>query len=664
MTDLSIKNKELNRTWDSLSLAEKSQIMKTAVENGLTSLSEIKNHFNEFAKGGSISRKEESTEDIGNMPWYEVYPNPLGNTYAFGGNLYGGGGPVRKDHNYTHVTSLYQALIDRGIPPQAALELTNQQVAEGGWNAWYTGDGKRYPTHNGLADHIASWMTKSYPDTIKAKNFDQFFNGLQHGKNGSYNNKPEYKPNLLNTRPGVKRRINAYRAEQGLPPLTLLNDNPYVPTDTTPSIVTPQENLVEPIESNIAAYGGELKRGGRKKEVKNYDDWSKKLSNYWHEDLNAHDYDYEKYYNDDPREAYRQLNHILAGGEGHFPDEGRSGIYKKSIHPTYPDLEEESWSDNSTKFPTSDRQLDEESSNRIFAYGGNLFAKGGKKNSYSSGNTARALSYLTSRGLSQTGASAIVGVLQAESNLIPSIRAQAKGDNGEGIAQWTGSRKNVFWNTLEKIEPGARKRYGSIVNVPLERQLDVVLKERPTITRAIHNAKDLSTATDIMLRGYENGGGTLGTMISKDKMDQVYSKWGNGYTTQMNKRLRNAYNLLGMKYNPSAFTFLDSPSRGVSMPGIVADNTTFQVPLPTEMSTDPTTFYKAPTIDLSALREQPSSTPKDVVVYDPKVERSESMQVLNNTLGLLGQGSLYPKGLSPINNSPQGLLAYVNSIYN
>lgn len=338
-------------------------------------------------------------------------------------------------------------------------------------------------------------------------------------------------------------------------------------------------------------------------------------------------------------------------------------VYIKSQLPYLPCPRRRILSNNNTKFPISDRQLDEENPNRVFAYGGNLFAKGGKKNSYSSGNTARALSYLTSRGLSQTGASAIVGVLQAESNLIPSIRAQAKGDNGEGIAQWTGSRKNVFWNTLEKIEPGARKRYGNIVNVPLERQLDVVLKERPTITRAIHNAKDLSTATDIMLRGYENGGGTLGTMISKDKMDQIYSKWGNGYNTQMNKRLRNAYNLLGMKYDPSAFTFFDNPSSSVSMPGIVADNTTFQVPLPTEMSTDPTTFYKAPTIDLSALREQPSSTPKDVVIYDPKVERSESMQVLNNTLSLLGQGSLYPKGLLPTSNNPQGLLAYINSIY-
>ena len=133
----------------------------------------------------------------------------------------------------------------------------------------------------------------------------------------------------------------------------------------------------------------------------------------------------------------------------------------------------------------------------------NKFSGGGNTKKPQASPMQRAMGYLMSKDMSQTGAAAMVGVLFAESGLDPTIHARMKGDTGEGIAQWTdnksGSRKNVFWNTLERIEAGARKKYGSISKVPLERQLDVVLNERPEITRAISDADTLERATDIML---------------------------------------------------------------------------------------------------------------------------------------------------------------------
>ena len=92
--------------------------------------------------------------------------------------------------------------------------------------------------------------------------------------------------------------------------------------------------------------------------IKNSKDYKQALSNYWKEDVNTHDYDYDKYYNDDPIEAQKQLNLILAGKGGHFPDAGKSGTYKKPTHPTYPDLGDKSWSNNDTIFHLSDRQMD------------------------------------------------------------------------------------------------------------------------------------------------------------------------------------------------------------------------------------------------------------------------------------------------------------------
>lgn len=125
------------------------------------------------------------------------------------------------------------------------------------------------------------------------------------------------------------------------------------------------------------------KEGGPLK--KSYKDFSTRLSKAWHnQDLSQDDYDYQKYYNDDPEEAYRQLESIEKGGQGHFPDEGRSGIYKTSKHPTYPDLGANSWLNNDRIFNMSARQAAPENTDRVLDYlGYDLgYNKGGTKAMY------------------------------------------------------------------------------------------------------------------------------------------------------------------------------------------------------------------------------------------------------------------------------------------
>lgn len=68
-------------------------------------------------------------------------------------------------------------------------------------------------------------------------------------------------------------------------------------------------NLMEPL-SKIFKEGGPIK--------KSYKDFSTRLSKAWNnQDLSKDDYDYQKYYNDGPEEAYRQLESIEHGGKGH-----------------------------------------------------------------------------------------------------------------------------------------------------------------------------------------------------------------------------------------------------------------------------------------------------------------------------------------------------------
>lgn len=280
----------------------------------------------------------------------------------------------------------------------------------------------------------------------------------------------------------------------------------------------------------------------------------------------------------------------------------------------------------------------------------NLFAAGGKKNSSREGNSRRAMRYLMSRGMSKIGASAMIGTLQAESGLNPAIHAQMKGDDGEGLAQWTGSRKQDFWNTLERIEPGARKKYGTISRVPFERQLDVVMAERPEITSAINRAKDVHAATDIMLRGYENGSKSAGNMASKQQINSIYGKWNNGYDRQFGVRVGNAKNLLRLNVDTS---WMDKEQNDIStLNAQIANIDTSTLPsiMPDK---DPALSYKAPVIDWSAIKED--KAPIEEFTYNPKEEKEDNLQKLNTVMGMMGYEN-------PLGNVMQTVTDYSNPL--
>lgn len=130
--------------------------------------------------------------------------------------------PIGTKSQYDNVVSIYQSLVNKGVNPQAALELTNQKVAEKGWEGYATGDNQKFSNVSDFTNHLIKWHKKLYPDSLKAKSFEQFWRGIQITPKYKYNSEnPNYKQNLLDTRPGVKKRINFYRQKKGLGPLVM-----------------------------------------------------------------------------------------------------------------------------------------------------------------------------------------------------------------------------------------------------------------------------------------------------------------------------------------------------------------------------------------------------------------------------------------------------------
>lgn len=159
-----------------------------------------------------------------NMKRFNIYE-----AYKSGGMIKLQGGnkiPIGTKSQYNNVVSIYQSLVSKGVNPQAALDLVNQKVAEKGWTGYSTGDAKKFNNVDQFTDHIIDWYGRMYPDSLKAKDFNSFWRGIQITPKYKYNSEnPNYKQHLLQTRPGVKKRINFYRKQQGLSPLASIQTN-------------------------------------------------------------------------------------------------------------------------------------------------------------------------------------------------------------------------------------------------------------------------------------------------------------------------------------------------------------------------------------------------------------------------------------------------------
>ena len=110
---------------------------------------------------------------------------------------------------------------------------------------------------------------------------------------------------------------------------------------------------------------------------------------------------------------------------------------------------------------------------------------------------------------------------------------------------------------------------------------------------------------------------------------------------------------LGTHIDPSEYTYYEDLSPMIDYINIP------QMQFPNSMAADPTTLYKAPTID-ETLFSKPEVTHEEPV-YSPQQEKLEGLKRMNTIMELLGQSTPFV-GLT--DTSTPGLLSYVNQIYN
>ena len=185
-------------------------------------------------------------------------------------------------------------------------------------------------------------------------------------------------------------------------------------------------------------------------------------------------------------------------------------------------------------------------------------------------NARKIFDLLKQDGFTDEQAAGILGVIQQESNFNPAaINVQEYKEGkmfGEGLAQWSNSRKKDFENWWKQKHPN--EAFPGIHNVSLEDQVEFLLKEFKE--RKVYNKikslangplspqEILEQTTDLFTRGFENGG--KGGLASERFMDETYSKYYKHYKGYKDSILRPRLENASGIYN----TFVKQGSNNVS----------------------------------------------------------------------------------------------------
>lgn len=117
--------------WKDLSIKEKSQVMQMAVQQGVTDLNEIRKLYDSSIDVTNVT----PNNTYNNVPYY---PSPEEVRYAYGGNIYKGGGKQRRrvdpDANnkamFNKALPFYEEMISWGIDPMTAIGILGNMAQE------------------------------------------------------------------------------------------------------------------------------------------------------------------------------------------------------------------------------------------------------------------------------------------------------------------------------------------------------------------------------------------------------------------------------------------------------------------------------------------------------------------------------------------------------
>ena len=157
-------------------------------------------------------------------------------------------------------------------------------------------------------------------------------------------------------------------------------------------------------------------------------------------------------------------------------------------------------------------------------------------------NIQKVLDFFTSKGLTPEQAAGIAGVFHYESaGMNPeAINEYEKNKGykgyGRGLAQWSNERPFDFAKWHEK-------NYGEYLTpeyAGIDKQLEFAwheMNQRPAFMKAIQAAKTVEEATDVTIRGYENGGSRKLATPADINGHEGYQATGDNYTKMMEARV-------------------------------------------------------------------------------------------------------------------------------
>lgn len=169
-------------------------------------------------------------------------------------------------------------------------------------------------------------------------------------------------------------------------------------------------------------------------------------------------------------------------------------------------------------------------------------------------NIQKVLDFFTSKGLTPEQAAGIAGVFHYESaGMNPeAINEYEKNKGykgyGRGLAQWSNERPFDFAKWHEK-------NYGEYLTpeyAGIDKQLEFAwheMNQRPAFMKAIQAAKTVEEATDVTIRGYENGGSRKLATPADINGHEGYQATGDNYTKMMEARVPRSLKIYQQFFN-------------------------------------------------------------------------------------------------------------------
>ena len=607
---------DLDNAWNNLSMKDKAEMMKVAIANGITSLPEIRQAYNEFADGG----RKDSYIDADDRRHKVLLETREGNLYDSNGNNYTqsyldennvpvimGTMPRTTVHlNGNPIEELREmgrgyidSWVDRNI-----LEPNNYDTKKIGEKLFYGLDPTGYDSPNERIQNAMNGQKRPIlGDNLRNPVYAKYL-GLDSYvlSNGKHSN---VKDNLF---------VSQFKPQQGdkdatyytSPSELMLKGNPLSDENLAMALAARnhynKDSFVSPtydeVMGNFTYSFGQDEKG---KYLSYYDKWDlNPFKGSLYDDIDIA----EKYGIGHPVELYNRR----------YYDQSDEDFVKKKYRKYWDDFTGNTEYRNISNNTFLNNPFYFEA-NTNYAYGGSLFANGG---------------------------------------YVPSARLQ------KDIATWEGSemKRNAPFSEVTKqfnatIPAAVRAKLST-------NQLDALYSYGYNVGMGNLKKRVLPTLNNFVQGKATNEDVQRSMWASKDNVLRGLTRRRNWERAMFGGNYRSQFTGtgLGTHIDPTLFQVPQESFDNIN--SMINDVSIPQLQLPDIMSVDPSTMYKPPVID-DTLFVKPNNSVQEIPAYNPQQDMLEGLRNFNTVMGMFGQDT--PFSMLGSNDSPS-LLSYVNQIYN